>query len=295
MFHVNRVWSSRRAGLLILCCLALLSAPARSSAQPTVELTMEPATQAGVLPFETAGGAVKIFINITGKWKQLSWQFQGPGRFDTTEFGGIYTPPDTLPDDAEAVTIMVTAIDPQGRKASDTLAFTLTRPLPTATPSELTPTPVATFTPPPTPTATIPPLLTPTPEPTATPSPTPMLPTPTPAPVPQKSEVEEHLKKAREYLEKKWYTTPAGQNALEEYQTALTLEPANKTARKGIYDLAKKYKYWGDDEYQKANLQNAKNVYQRYLIVAEYLVKTFQDDNIRQETETIQERLKDME
>jgi len=301
MLYLNRDWLSYQKTLLIVCSLALIAHSTQSAAQPTVELFMQPAAQEGVLPVDSAKDGVRVFINITGIWKQLSWQFQGPGRFSTTEFGGIYLLPETLPADAAPVTISVTVIDQQGRKATDSLEFTLAQPFLSPTPAEPTPTPAATFTPPPTPTATMTPLLTPTPEPTATPSPSPLL-TPTPAPPPTLAPIsqgsltiEEHLKKAAEYLEKKQYTTPQGQNALEEYQAVLGIEPENKTARKGVYDLVKKYQYWGDDEYQKQNRENAKNVYQRYVVVAEYLVNTFHDDAVRKRLDEIQTRLKEME
>ncbi|GAK53943.1 hypothetical protein U14_05220 [Candidatus Moduliflexus flocculans] len=300
IFHLNILWSFCQRSLLILCCVMWLYYPPQSAAQPVVELIMEPAAQEGTLSVERIRGGVNVFLNITGNWKQLSWQFQGPGRFSATEFGGVYLPPDALPTDAAPVSIAVTAIDPQGRKATDTLEFTLAQPFLSPTPAEPTPTPAATYTPPPTPTATMTPLATPTPEPTATPSPTPLpltpAPTPTLAPVPQDAlSAESHVKKAAEYLEKRQYTTPQGQNAFEEYQAALSIEPDNNAARKGVYDLARKYKYWGDDEYQKQNFQNAKNIYQRYIVVAEYLVSAFDDDAMRKNLEEVQVRLKGME
>lgn len=290
MFHENRVWQGCLKSLVMALFCALSTA-----AQPMVELMMEPAAQDGVVLFETASGGINIFIDITGTWKQLSWQFQGPGRFSTTEFGGVYLPPETLPFDARPVVIMVTVFDPRGQKVSDTLEFRIEMPLLSLTPTPVmqTPTPVATLTPPPTPTVIITPLMTPTPEATNT------LPTPIPTfvatpPEPELSAVDEHLKRAAEYLRKKWYTTPEGQNALAEYQAVLTLEPDNRSARKGIYELAKKYKYWGDREYQKNNRETAKNAYRRYVAVAEYLVNTFHDDAMRNEVEEILARLREL-
>jgi tetratricopeptide (TPR) repeat protein len=149
--------------------------------------------------------------------------------------------------------------------------------------------PPTVVTPSPTPTATPIPTVTPSPTPTATPTPTP---TPTVMPTPS-DVVEQLLKKCDDLFQRQQFTTPEDNNAFDCYKTVLEKKPANLHAREGIYEIAKIYKNWGDKAYQQKNCDKAKTYYERYGYVAEYIVTSFADKQIKQESQDIQKRVQE--
>ncbi len=186
--------------------------------------------------------------------------------------------------------------------ATPTLEITVTPTptplLPTQTPT-LTPEPTATSTPKPTPTLTPEPTATPTPEPTptltpestATPTPEPTAtPTPEPTATPTMSPVERLLQQAEEYMQRQRFTTPEGENAFEVYKEVLAIDPANRKARDGMQRMLQTYQEWGS-----ADCEKVKTYYPRYLLIAEYLIETLNDEDTRQEANTIETRLQTCE
>ena len=176
-------------------------------------------------------------------------------------------------------------------------------PRPTSTPIPPRPTSTPTSTPTPRPTQTalpilpiIPPL-TPTPTPTLTPPPMLLTPTPTPTstptpvPTPTLSQVEQLLKQAESYFERRQYTTPKERNAFDFYKQVLQLEPSNRHARKKIGEMVALYKSLGDKAYDQENFPRAKKFYQRYLLVAEYILITLNDQSIQQQEQEVQNTL----
>ena len=332
MLERKRVYPKSRRLFVSVVLILVYSYPLRISAQTILTLRTVPAVENGTIyiPADMNDG-IKIYAEISGKWKQLNWKFSGPGRFQNTEFGGVYLPPEELDESPAYIVLTATLITTKGRLIRENLNWTLTQPPSTPTPS---PTPTATTSPTPTPTMT--PAATPratataspTPEPTATPTPNPEptatptveptvspkptatptvepTPKPTAAPedvpkespdaeatsVPSLSELEAHLRTAKRYFEKKAYTTPQGDNAFDEYKRVLKLDPTNRRARKGMYDILRKYKFWGDDEYKKGRLEKARQAYKRYLMVSDYLLEIFDDERLDREVKAIQERL----
>ncbi len=71
----------------------------------------------------------------------------------------------------------------------------------------------------------------------------------------------------------------------------LEIESDNRHAREKIYEMAKIYRKWGDNAYQQANNQKARTYYQRYLLIAEYLITDFGDAQIQSEIEEIKNNL----
>jgi hypothetical protein len=86
-------------------------------------------------------------------------------------------------------------------------------------------------------------------------------------------------------------TTPKNANAFDEYKAVLKLEPANSDARKGMYAILDTYELWAEDEYKKGNHQRTKLLYERYLFVADYMLSTIEEGDIRQKVQTVKKRL----
>lgn len=132
---------------------------------------------------------------------------------------------------------------------------------------------------------------TPTPKPTATPRPkrtsTPRPPTPTPTP----SRVPELLEKAEEYFNKKWFLTPEETNAFDVYKEILSLHPSHKLAKNRILEMMNQYKIWGDNNYDKGDYEKAATYYERYMLIADYVLQTLKDQSIVTEYEEIEARL----
>ncbi|MCP4402083.1 MAG: hypothetical protein GY801_32875 [bacterium] len=375
---------TRSRWLLVgIVCIIAGSFPIRSSAQTVLKLLAKPALEEDTLyiPSDLRDG-IKIYAEITGKWKQLTWKFSGPGRFQNTEFGAVYLPPEALKEPTAYVHLSATLITSKGQLIRESLKWTLMgypptptpSPTPTATPTPtptITPTPTSTPTPSPSPSVTVTPTpspspgvtatsilsaapdpsatvtvspvspspdltvistVTPSPRPDPTPTVTPRpkpdpIPTVTPSPspdptatptvtpssipdltatpivtpkvdtdteatsVPALSKPEEHLRAAKIYFNKKWYTTPKGENAFDEYKMVLKLDPTNHEAERGIYNILQKYKFWADDEDKKGRLVKARKAYGRYLMVADYLLETFDDPKLEQDVQEIKKRL----
>jgi len=142
-------------------------------------------------------------------------------------------------------------------------------------------------------------LPTPTPTPTALPpTPTPLPPTPTlrlPTPTPRPSEIEQLLKQADTYFEKRWFLTPEGTNAFDVYQEVLEIDPANRHAREKLHEMLRTYKAWGDSNYTKTNYPKAKTFYQRSLKIAQYMVEDLGDQSITREFQEVQKQLQELE
>ena len=152
---------------------------------------------------------------------------------------------------------------------------------------ETTPTAVPTSTPTQLPEALASPSQTPVPTPTPTLTPAPNS-TPTPTPEPRSLKL---LRTADAYFERKRFTTPADGNAFDLYQEVLTLDPANAHARERLYAIAETYNNWGAIAYENEDYQKAKNYYERFLKVAEYLQESFDDPLISKDVSTARIRL----
>jgi len=79
------------------------------------------------------------------------------------------------------------------------------------------------------------------------------------------------------------YTEPKGQNAYELYRKVLRLAPENRIAHEKIQKMAENYKLWWDREYNKKNNAKAAKYYQRYLLIAAYLLTELHEQSIEAE------------
>jgi len=132
----------------------------------------------------------------------------------------------------------------------------------------------------------------PTPTPTVlSPTPTPQLPAPTSMP----SEIEQLLKQADTYFDKRWFLTPEDTNAFDVYQKVLKVDPTNRHAREKLRDMMRTYKAWGDSNYTRMNYPKAQTFYQRSLKIAQYLVEDLGDQSIIQEFQDVQKQLQALE
>jgi len=132
----------------------------------------------------------------------------------------------------------------------------------------------------------------PAPTPTALP---PTLTPRAPAPTPMPSEIEQLLKQADTYFEKRWFLTPEGTNAFDVYQKVLEIDPTNRHAREKLREMLRTYKTWGDSNYNKTNYSKAKTFYQRSLKIAQYLVEDLGDQSITREFQEVQKQLQKLE
>lgn len=148
------------------------------------------------------------------------------------------------------------------------------------------------------PSPTVTPTISPTPSPSPTPAPTPTWtpePTATPTSTPTPSQIPELLEKADQYFEQQWFLTPPESNAFAVYKEILKIEPTNLHAREKLALIMEQYKIWGDHNYSEANYNKAKEYYDRYLSVADYVLNTLHDQNIQSEYQEIQNRLEQLE
>ena len=111
----------------------------------------------------------------------------------------------------------------------------------------------------------------PTPTPTATP-------TAPPSPTPTVSPVAELLAEAQSYLEASQFVYPAGENALENFQQVLGIDPANAEAEQGLAYMLQSYARWVDH-----NCIKAEAYYPGFLKIAEYVHDTLHDDELQEE------------
>ncbi len=103
---------------------------------------------------------------------------------------------------------------------------------------------------------------------------------------------QQHLRNAERYFANSWYTTsPTGQTAFDEYKAVLKLDPDNQAAREGLHRILSRYKQRGDEEYAKGQYDRAMIFYERYVIVAEYLLDTLNDQHVRPELQYVEERI----
>jgi hypothetical protein len=252
-------------------------------AQPTVQILLDPdirTLSVGLEPQE-----IWVQAQLDGEGWHFTWKFQGFGEFQHVGTGGIYSAPEQIEEASATAIITVTATDDTGNTATDTVVLTLI-------PSAPSPTPLPESTVPPTP--TIPP--TPVPLPTRTPPPTPTPePTPTlmisPTATPELEKIEQHLQNADAYLARKSLTTPKNANAFDEYKAVLERDPANSDAREGMYAILDRYELWAEEEYKKGNYRRTQSLYERYLFVADYMLNTLGDEEIRQKIQVVKNRL----
>lgn len=111
-----------------------------------------------------------------------------------------------------------------------------------------------------------------------------------PPPIPP--DIIQLLKKADDYFERRWYTTPKDKNAFDMYKTVLSLDPDNRHAQQKIYEMTRIYKTWGDNAYNRTDYKKAKANYQKYLTVAQYITNTLGDRDIEPEIQEVRKRLK---
>jgi len=131
-------------------------------------------------------------------------------------------------------------------------------------------------------------LLTPVSPMPATPA---ITPSPTMTSISTLSQIEQKLKKADEYFERRRYTTPKNENAFEIYEDILRESPTNSHAREKLRQMAEIYKTWGDNAYQQGNYTKAKSYYQRYLLVAGYMLHTLGDEKVKQKIQEVEKRI----
>lgn len=108
-------------------------------------------------------------------------------------------------------------------------------------------------------------------------------------------EILQLLKTADAYFQRTFYTEPEGQNALSLYQQALEIDPANQHALEKIHTMAENYKMWAERDVQQQNYDRARKYYERYLLIAEYLSSTFNEQQLTQDIHTVQQQLQELE
>ncbi len=127
-----------------------------------------------------------------------------------------------------------------------------------------------------------------TPAPTLAPETVPAI---APTPRPTRSEVEEWLAQANEYFEKTWFLTPEDQNAFALYQKVLKRDPTNAEAKARMFDMMRHYRQKADESAEQKP-ERAKILYQRYLTIATYARKQFQDQQIADDIAQVQRQIR---
>jgi hypothetical protein len=142
---------------------AVLVACNSISAQPTVQLLLEPDIRTIVLGGNVA--EIAIIARTDTPNVQFAWNLSGPGVLtgDLTGPGVLYLPPNNHAEIQTHAMITVTVADEERREHKENVVFTLIKPEPTPTPQAL-PSPTAQFTP------ILTPVPTDTPVPTRTPN-----------------------------------------------------------------------------------------------------------------------------
>ena len=79
--------------------------------------------------------------------------------------------------------------------------------------------------------------------------------------------LQELLLQADRYFTQQQFTTPPEANAYDLYREVLRRDPENTHAMKKINQMAKTYKVWATNAYEKGEYQKAKIFYQRYLFL----------------------------
>jgi tetratricopeptide (TPR) repeat protein len=124
-------------------------------------------------------------------------------------------------------------------------------------------------------------------------SPTPTL-TPTPTPTIDSQQailLEQLLKKADECFKLTFFVEPRGNNAFEFYQQVLKIDFNNHHARDQLLAMLKQYHAWGDMAYNETHYDQALRYYQRYLLIAEYVLEALKDESIAVEILEVHKRL----
>ncbi|GAK54126.1 serine/threonine protein kinase [Candidatus Moduliflexus flocculans] len=118
-------------------------------------------------------------------------------------------------------------------------------------------------------------------------------PTDAPMPMPTRSEIETWLAQANEYFEKTWFLTPENQNAFALYQKVLKRDPANAEAKTRIFDMMEQYRQKAEESAAEKP-DRAEILYQRYLTIAMYARKQFQDQQLAREIAQVQEEMRQL-
>ena len=249
----------------------------------TLTLKLEVAPNVRAIEIGADIKEITLEAKTTSKNVRYQWTWQGPGQLegDPSGPGIFYVLPETIAPSTTAQAIVnVTVIDEQGNQQSEQVTFTLTSPVsptptpfPTATPTDIpapteTPTPFPTMTPTEIPTVMPTETPIPTPKPTAAPAPT-AAPKFTPTP---ETELERLSREADASFAQKKYLTPAKDNAFDRYKRILQLDPEHRQARRNLRAMAEQYKTWGDDRFQRGEKEKAKQYYENYLTVADYVI-----------------------
>jgi len=135
----NTLW---RYGMVLMFIVSLFNLSVELSyAQATVTIVaVEPDVRGQEIPIGGAVKEVKLVANTSRPGLQLQWSLEGPGRFDgnTTGIASFYVLPEKISGTTAQVKITITATDPQGGSAKDTVGFTLVA-HPSALPSPTSP------------------------------------------------------------------------------------------------------------------------------------------------------------
>ncbi len=106
-------------------------------------------------------------------------------------------------------------------------------------------------------------------------------------------QIDQLLKKADTYFRDQRFIPPQkDKNAFDLYKAVLKQDPANHHARARIREITTMCKIWADGDYRKGDYKKAKRYYQKYLVVARYILYDLEDESIRQEYQEVEERLK---
>jgi formylglycine-generating enzyme required for sulfatase activity len=103
------------------------------------------------------------------------------------------------------------------------------------------------------------------------------------------------LKQADTYFEKRRFLTPEDQNAYTLYQKVLERDPANRHALEKLRMMITLYKEWGEASYQVENYSKAQMYYQRYSMIAQYMLNDLGIQSLDRELREIETQLRFLE
>ncbi len=118
--------------------------------------------------------------------------------------------------------------------------------------------------------------------------------------------IEQLVEMAENTLKHGYLTTPEIMNAFDICKEILGRDTGHPRAREIIYEIAERYKIWGDpkygqasresneDRYNQAVIIKAKMYYERYVIVAKYIEKTLKDRSVKSERKDVEKRLREL-
>ncbi len=87
------------------------------------------------------------------------------------------------------------------------------------------------------------------------------------------------LKAGDMYFEQQQFTTPKEKNAFNMYKRVLQTDPENRHAREKIYEMMKKYQAYGKYSDKQREYAKAKIFYQRYILLANYVLDVLGDQD----------------